>query len=466
MRRVLIISAAAVLTSTAVVVPAGTAAAEITGDLPATTTAVAVFTADPFRDLSAAPAEFRRALEVAQVRAESNPTQFSPPYLYNATTLVAPVTTTAPTLVLNQAAATILASSAQMTEGDGSSATGSGPDLVVSEDVKVETENVEGVEPTPNVSVFPQTKRLPYSMADLTSVRDEILDQTGIPGFEHLRTAYVQPERNRVVVEAAVVTEEMRQDIATRYGATRVALRLVPGMELAQETSGRWSDTSPFWGGAHFWGSGVSGTCTTGFAWTHEGVSYLLTAGHCTKLEYLAYNPNYSNTTGSYIGTVTADNWNNTTGSVRVYGQSYYSGDVATIRMKSGFSSAPYIYKSDYGYRKVVGAWTLPSGLGDTFCTAGKNTPELCGWQVRQTNVNIKYTSGATIRNATRAYRYGTCIKGGDSGGPIFTKRSTGEAIAKGIISGGSNITSGDCWLNFTDTWLAEKALPGIIKKG
>ncbi|GFJ95863.1 hypothetical protein Prum_095050 [Phytohabitans rumicis] len=50
------------------------------------------------------------------------------------------------------------------------------------------------------------------------------------------------------------------------------------------------------------------------------------------------------------------------------------------------------------------------------------------------------------------------------SGCPVYTKRSTGEAIAKGIISGGSAITSGDCWLNFTDTYLAEKALPGIIK--
>jgi len=467
MRRVVIISTAAVLTSTAAVIPAGPAAAEITSDTPATSTAVAVFTADPFHDLSGASAAYRRALQVAQDRAESNPTQFSPPYLYNATTLVAPVITTAPTLVLNQAAATISASSAELTEGDGSDATGSGPDLVVSDDVKVDSETAGETTPTTTyVSVVPQTKRLSYSLADLEAVRDEILDQTAIPGFEYLRTAYVQPERNRVVVEAATVTQEMREDIAARYGATKVALRLVPGMELAQQTSGRWSDTSPFWGGAHFWGSGVSGTCTTGFAWTHEGVSYLLTAGHCTKLDYLAYNPNYSNTTGSYIGTVTADNWNNSTGSVKVYGQSYYSGDVSTIRMKSGFTSAPYVYKGDYTYRKVVGAWTLASGLGDTFCTAGKNTPELCGWQVRQTNVTIRYADGSTIRNATRAYRYGTCTKPGDSGGPIYTKRSTGEAIAKGIISGGSTITSGDCYLNFTDTWLAEKALPGIIKKG
>ncbi|MEH1125017.1 hypothetical protein [Micromonospora sp. CPCC 206061] len=37
------------------------------------------------------------------------------------------------------------------------------------------------------------------------------------------------------MVEAASVTEEMRRDLATRYGAMRVALRLVPGMELAEE---------------------------------------------------------------------------------------------------------------------------------------------------------------------------------------------------------------------------------------
>lgn len=352
----------------------------------------------------------------------------------------------------------------QLTEGDGQETTGSdGPDPVADKDA---AESSTPTEPSaaPDVSITPATKRLTYSLEDLTSVRDEVLEQTGIPGYDQLRTAYVQAERNRVVVEAASVTEEMRSDLAARYGATRVALRLVPGMELAEDKADRWSDTSPFWGGAHFWGSGMTTSCTTGFPWTHNGVSYLLTAGHCTKLDYLAYNSVYSNTTGSYIGTVTADNWNNSTGTVKVYGQNYYAGDLATIRMKSGFSSGKTIYKGDSTYRRVAGSASLPSWLGDKVCTGGKNTLEMCGWTVRATNVNVRYSSGTVVKNITRAFREGKCIKAGDSGGPIYSKRSTGEAIAKGIISGGSTITSGDCWLNFTDTYLAEKALPGIIK--
>ncbi|MEO6082917.1 MAG: hypothetical protein ABIQ18_07405 [Umezawaea sp.] len=52
-----------------------------------------------------------------------------------------------------------------------------------------------------------------------------------------------------------------------------------------------------------------------------------------------------------------------------------------------------------------------------------------------------------------------------DSGGPIYTI-SGGKVVAKGVHSGGGKYTDGDCLDVFTDIRLAEKALPGIVKKG
>lgn len=194
--------------------------------------------------------------------------------------------------------------------------------------------------------------------------------------------------------------------------------------------------------------------------WVHEGKSYVLTAGHCTSLNKPAGNHNGT------MGTVSADNWNNNTGSVKWNGQSYYSGDVSTIKMSSGKASSYRVYRGGPNSgesRAVTDKWRDRSGNGDRYCVSGQKTGEMCGWKVISTHVIVRFGS-RVLRNATEGHRNGTCTRGGDSGAPIYTIRSDGGAAAKGVLSGGSTNTSGSCWDYFTDTSLAEKALAGVLR--
>lgn len=66
----------------------------------------------------------------------------------------------------------------------------------------------------------------------------------------------------------------------------------------------------------------------------------------------------------------------------------------------------------------------------------------------------------------------GTCLNGGDSGGPVYTVASSGRAYAKGILSGGGG-GGGDhsgglfdpCEMIFTDIGPANSALPGLVAR-
>jgi hypothetical protein len=56
-----------------------------------------------------------------------------------------------------------------------------------------------------------------------------------------------------------------------------------------------------------------------------------------------------------------------------------------------------------------------------------------------------------------------TCPTHGDSGGPVYRKRSDGTVYAVGIYSGSSPIVIG-CDAFFTDIWDAYYGLPGTLK--
>lgn len=88
----------------------------------------------------------------------------------------------------------------------------------------------------------------------------------------------------------------------------------------------------------------------------------------------------------------------------------------------------------------------------------------------------VKY-GNEVVHNMTRGQKNsGSCVIKGDSGGPVYTVKSNGHVNAKGIISGSgcdsvsddgecSDGWDGKCTVLFTDIALAEKALPGGVKK-
>lgn len=436
-------------------------AATITGDQPATGTAVAVMTHDPREDEAPLPDSTRAALDIAMDRALAAPAEFSVPYA-EFDTVIAPVRTTASQPVVDAASAamTVAASPLGLGSDDGSI-----PDDGVAEkpaaaantaanaeaDAAANTFSAQQAGPT--LTVRPHVPKVRYGLAELDQVQQEVLE-TSLPGGDKLRTAYVDAPNNRVLVKASAVTQELREALAARYGADRVALYLVPGMPEPALKDNRQDDSSPYYGGAYF------DYCTTAFGWVHEGKSYMLTAGHCTSLNKPAGNNNGT------MGTVTADNWNNNTGSVKWNGQSYYSGDVSTIKMSSGKASSHRVYRggpTSSQSRAVTDKWRNRSGNGDRYCVSGQKTGEMCGWKVISTHVTVRFGS-KVLRNATEGHRDGACTRGGDSGAPIYTIRSDGGVAAKGVLSGGSTNTSGSCWDYFTDTSLAEKALAGVLR--
>ncbi|GLZ34201.1 serine protease [Lentzea sp. NBRC 105346] len=430
--------------------------AAITGDQPATSTAVAVITHDPREDQAELTGGTRAALDVAMDRALANPAELAMPFA-KGDIVYAPVKATASQAAFDAAGAPMSVSpQAQQELGadDGSIPDDGVVDKPV-EEANPDEAAFQAQQVDPPWITRPSVPKVKYGFAELDQVQQDVLDRTDLPGGEQLRTAYVDAPNNRVLVKAAAVTQELREALAARYGSDRVALYLVPGLTAPAPKANRQSDTSPFYGGAYFDG------CTTSFGWVHQGKSYLLTAGHCTSLNQNEYNPN------GLLGKVTADNWNNTTGSVKWNGQAYYSGDVSTIKMAAGKASSYRVYRGGHtssASRAVTSKWNSRSGGGDRYCVSGQVTGEMCGYKVISTNVTVRYRDGSKLRNATEGHRDGRCTQGGDSGAPIYTIRSDGGVAAKGVLSGGSTNTSGSCWDYFTDTSLAEKALAGVLR--
>lgn len=461
--------AAAVL---AVGQPAGAAAStDVTGDRPATATAVEVFTAAPALPDQLAD-DVAQALDTAEARAEADPADLAPPYVDRSTgRIVAGVRAEAGSTKVAYAAGSIGVDPSTVDNGnddanqDGletgkteepASATASAEPKAAQESAQESAQAVV----IPRL-FYPSTPKAKYSLADLDAVKDAVLE-SDVPGVQNLYAASVDAERNRVVVRASALTEETRTALAGKYGADKVAVHLTPGVSPGVENS-RDNDANPFFGGATT--NTSVGTCTVGFSWTHEGASYFLTAGHCTGANTDVRMPRYGS---QKIGKVVKDNWNNTTGSVKLSGLSYYSGDLALVKMNGSWKTAGKMYvggPNSSSYRTVKGVASRAPKKGDKYCTGGTTKGELCGWKVAEPKTNIKYRDGQMARNITLGKKAGTCTAPGDSGGPIYTV-SGGKVVAKGIHSGGGKWTDGDCLEVFTDVRLAEKALAGIVKKG
>ncbi|TDC64101.1 trypsin-like serine protease [Micromonospora sp. KC207] len=438
----------------------------VTGDVPATATAVAVFTGEPADTAIELPAREAAALETAEARAEGRPDALAPPFYDPGTARVsAPVVSTGDVTAVPYAAAAIPISNLVDESGVDETVPGEAADKEEPTTSAATRGGTVAAQAIPTL-YYPATPAAKYSLSRLSAVRDEVLT-AGLVGQASMYSAYVDAPRNRVVVEASAVTEGMRNALATRYAADLVALRLTPG-ETAGVSQARHNDTSPFYGGAKMGPDG----CTIGFGWTHQGARYFVTAGHCTTASQNVYMDRYS----SAVGKVIDDNWNNSTGSVKINGASYYSGDLSLVKMNSGFGMTARMWTggpTSSTNRPVAGPASRSPKIGDKYCTGGSTKGSICNWKVVATGTTVRYDDGTVARNMTKGTKHGHCTAPGDSGGPIFTINSAGKIVAKGIHSGGGG-GGGDhftgslespCREWFTDIRLAEKILPGIIYK-
>ncbi|MGV9907235.1 DNRLRE domain-containing protein [Streptomyces sp. NPDC003388] len=424
------------------------------------------------------------ALETAEDRAEASPDALAPPYLDQDTgKLVAPVTDSA---AKTDATATISLTDVPVDEG-GDDTTLADADEAADGTTTTEDDVADAVATT-NATVVPTTKVVDHSQAELDSIADEVLllDEDDLPGASALASAEVDAETNKVIVEIAADNAPLTDALGQRYGIDTVTVRVNPGVSQFQETSTRWTDKNPFKGGAGYEAHWPDGdlhnklkVCTTGFAWTYNRHPYIVSAGHCTYANGYMDSWDNSGTDNSVtVGFVDVDNYANDKGSVKLSGQNYYSGDLTLIKVReNSYNVSARIYQHDSVMRRVDNRFTTRSSKGQKFCTGGARSSEVCGWKVTETSKRFKYSNGDVVHNMTVGQKNsGSCVISGDSGGPVYTVKSNGHVNAKGIISGAgcdsvsddgecSDGWDGKCTVFFTDIALAEKALPGGVKK-
>lgn len=302
------------------------------------------------------------------------------------------------------------------------------------------------------------------SFGELQAIGDEIsrFAQAGVDGAELLWKTEPDHINNRIVATVTELHEGLFFELASRFGTESVAVRVNP-VRPDVGPHARQSDWSPFYGGAEI--RTPSYVCSDGFSWSNGTLwQGMLTAGHC-----ISSGGNVSTPVQS-MGSVTSgsrENWNPAYGQGTVYytGQSVYRGDVALIQLRSDRSAAVRMYRGNATttdsriVRLVWGRWSV---VGDTYCTGGRTTGDICDFKVSLSSLNIRYTDGTWARNVVEGTRGGDpCPTGGDSGGPVFTIYGDGVA-AKGIHSGGGKPLY-TCYDYFTDIQHPVQALPGGV---
>jgi hypothetical protein len=219
----------------------------------------------------------------------------------------------------------------------------------------------------------------------------------------------------------------------------------------------RWDDAAPWLGGAAWRNAGTGRTCSTGFAVTAGGTSWMLSAAHCGSVGQSAIDP-----TGQAIGPIAHVN---------------ASREVMLIRA----GTAGRVYNNNPGttwpeFSNPV-AGTSASYVGMWLCTSGAYSGTICLCQVKMINVTIALPASmlyglVLLENPTRKNAAGQ----GDSGGPVETPEpsSTTQQYAVGVISHidtsaqtpctGYVITGRICsWRLYYSPWSnATAAFPGI----
>ncbi|WP_204301669.1 trypsin-like serine protease [Actinoplanes campanulatus] len=289
----------------------------------------------------------------------------------------------------------------------------------------------------------------------------------------------VDRDTGRVAVTMSDITGTAAQALATQFG-NKIQLIREADPELEQSDT-RNSDRSAFSGGAiiHVANNKM---CTTAFSWKiSPTVHGMLTAGHCVPNggDVASWKPEYMGD----VKSGSRENWQNGKGTVGLSGSKALRGDMALIELPYNNASRAGIYRgsatSTY-VAPVSAMWHRTPSSGDKYCTSGavsgQKNGEICGWTVKEHVDNLKIASGEWVRNIYYSKtKSGWCLRPGDSGGPVYTVKSDGTVVAKGIINGGSN-GGGDyyagaldppkyrCTMYFTAIQDAYYGFPGILR--
>jgi hypothetical protein len=75
-----------------------------------------------------------------------------------------------------------------------------------------------------------------------------------------------------------------------------------------------------------------------------------------------------------------------------------------------------------------------PTEIGNLICVSGRVTRAKCGLTVKDASGERCYNGGC-VTNLIVAWKYGEkVVRGGDSGGPMYTRPNSTDAMIRGMI--------------------------------
>ncbi|GAA1616495.1 ricin-type beta-trefoil lectin domain protein [Actinoplanes couchii] len=222
------------------------------------------------------------------------------------------------------------------------------------------------------------------------------LDRNGKQAPDSVRSWFVDPAANAVVITVQPGAEAAAREFAEASGAGPVTVR------TAAEKPQPMYDTR---GGDQYVINGNT-LCSVGFA----VAGGFVTAGHCggTGSPTLGYN---NVAQGTFAGS------------------SFPGNDYAWVRTNGNWTSQPWV--NNYSGGNVLVSGSQEAAIGSSICRSGRTTGWRCGTLLGR-NETINYAQGSV----SGLSRSNACAQPGDSGGSWITGNQ-----AQGVTSGGT----GDC---------------------
>lgn len=215
-----------------------------------------------------------------------------------------------------------------------------------------------------------------------------------------------------------------------------------PNLNEGALVVGRYSDTPPYYGGdGIFVQSGVVGSpCTAGFPVKKNGIRYMLSAGHCVdgqngRIISPAINTNFPD--GPFNPNIQMGHSS----------QSNFTSGLDSTLIAGNFSNRIWI-----GSRSTSTSWPVVAFSSDGnempgrgVCHGGATSGQQCGYVINVSPYTWNYPAGECtaprneyLYNMTKAIGNASRVKGGDSGGAVYSVHPAGAQSVRGhgTISG------------------------------
>ncbi|WP_146104074.1 chymotrypsin family serine protease [Nonomuraea solani] len=284
-----------------------------------------------------------------------------------------------------------------------------------------------------------QTRSAPHSLAELQAASAAMVARMRANPTSPFHTVTIPVDGSGLVMQ----TESDQAGAASILQDVAVPVRVEKHERITP--AGRLNDSSPFYGGMRLNNNDNGAFCTAGFGVVAGGAEYLLTAGHCGRINGSHNNGNDS----IFVGTATHE---------------HVAHDLLLISTNAGSriwdGGVPGGLNTGGEFTKGVAGWDWAYS-GEFVCHSGSRSGAVCSIQnsgnftatTCGNDVYGNYECYSDLIYSERTNGSPAC-QGGDSGGPVFTLSGTANVVAKGTVTGcGGNAMTyqdfGTAWRDF-----------------